>query len=184
MSSSEPALKAYTQYGSDAEKTYKARRFSIRQRLPHLTASQLQKRVSDLDEEIADLKNKNAQFTAWIRQVKREGSVEAYFDDMHRTLDNHTLGMLEVRLDANKKALKWMRREQRIYAWALRLRRAKGLIKLPFLRLQQQGLEKRLGELQAEIEAAEAKLQALRGDHEKVQRELYGVSREIELLSV
>jgi len=74
MALQETAQKAYTRYGGDAEKTYKARRFSIRQQLPHMTASQLQKHLRDLDEEIADLKNEIAQFEGWVRQIKREGS--------------------------------------------------------------------------------------------------------------
>ncbi|MEM2099567.1 MAG: hypothetical protein QXU99_07530 [Candidatus Bathyarchaeia archaeon] len=183
MALQETAQKAYTRYGCDAEKTYKARRFSIRQQLPNMTGSQLQKCLSDLDEEIADLKRENAQLKAWIRQIRREGSVSAFFDHMHRTLTEPHLGMLELRLDANKTALKWMQREHRIYAWALRLRRIKG-VKVPFLKQRQASLEKKACELDVEIRAAEAKLRALRGDHEKVQCELCGVNREIELLSV
>jgi chromosome segregation ATPase len=179
----ETAQKAYARYGGDAEKTYKARRFSIRQRLPHTTASQLQKRRNDLEAEIADLKNENAQFKRWIRQIKREGSVNTYLDHMHRTLTASHLGMLELRLDANKTALKWMQRERRIYAWELRLRKIKS-VKVPFLKQRRASLEKRANELEVEIKAAEAKLRALRGDQEKVQCELCGVNREIELLSV
>ena len=183
MALQETAQKAYARYGGDAEKTYKARRFSIRQQFPHMTASQLQKRLSDLDAEIADLKNENAQLKRWIRQIKWEGSVNAYFDHMHRKLTGSHLGMLELRLDANKTALGWMRRERRIYAWALRLRKIKG-VKMPLLKQRRASLEKRTCELEGEIKATEAQLRALRGDHEKVQCELGGVNREIELLSV
>lgn len=183
MALQETAQKAYTRYGSDAEKTYKSRRFSIRQQLPHMTASQLQKHLSDLDAEIADLEREIAQLELWIRQIKREGSVNAYLDHMHRTFTDSHLGMLELRLDANKTALKWMRRERQIYAWELRLRKIKG-VKVPFLKQHRASLEKRACELESEIKAAEAKLRALRGDHEKVQCELCGVNREIELLSV
>ena len=183
MALQETAQKAYARYGGDAEKTYKVRRFSIRQRLPHMTGSQLQKCLSDLDEEIADLKNENAQLEAWIRQIRREGSVSACFDHMHRTLTGPHLGMLELRVDVNKTALEWMHRERRIYAWELRLRKIKG-VKAPFLKQRQASLAKRACELDAEIRAGEAKLRALRGDHEKVQCELCGVNREIELLSV
>ena len=183
MALQETAYKAYARYGSDAEKTYKARRFSIHQHLPHTTASQLQKNLSDLDEEIADLKSEIAQFEGWIRQIKREGSVNAYLDNMHRTLTDSHLGMLELRLDANKTALGWMHRERQIYAWELRLRKIKG-VKMPLLKQRRASLEKRTCELEGEIKAAEAKLRALRGDHEKVQCELWGVNREIELLSV
>jgi chromosome segregation ATPase len=183
MALQETAQKAYSAYGRDAEKTYKARRFSIRQRLPHTTARQLQKHLNDLDTEIADLKNENAQFKLWIRQIKRESSVSAYFDHVHRTLTDSHLGMLELRLNTNKTALKWMQRERRIYAWELRLRKIKS-VKVPFLKQRRASLEKRTCELDVEIKAAEAKLRALRGDREKVQCELGGVSREIELLSV
>jgi chromosome segregation ATPase len=179
----ETAQKAYARYGGDLEKTYTSRRFSIRQQLPHMTASQLQKRLNDLDEEIADLKNENAQFKRWIRQIRREGNASAYLDYVHRTLTKSHLGTLELRLDANKTALEWMQRERRIYAWALRLRKIKS-VKVPFLKQRRASLEKRACELEGEIKAAEAKLRALRGDHEKVQCELWGVNREIELLSV
>lgn len=182
MAFQETAQKAYSAYGCDAEKTYKARRFSIRQQLPHMTASQLQKHLNDLDTEITDLKNENAQFKRMIRQIKREGSVGAYLDHMQRTLTASHLGTLELRLDANKTALEWMRRERQIYAWELRLRKIKG-VKVPFLKQRRASLEKRACELEGEIKAAEAKLRALRGDHEKVQCELCGVNREIELLS-
>jgi chromosome segregation ATPase len=183
MALQETAQKVYARYGSDAEKTYKARRFSIRQQLQHMTGSQLQRHLRDLDEEIADLKNEIAQFKRWIKQVKLEGSVSAYFDHMQRTLTGSHLGTLELRLDANKTALEWMRRERRIYAWELRLRKIKG-VKVSFLKQRRASLEKRACELEGEIKAAEAKLRALRGDHEKVQCELCGVNREIELLSV
>ncbi|MBT0159235.1 hypothetical protein G4O51_04540 [Candidatus Bathyarchaeota archaeon A05DMB-2] len=184
MALQETAQKAYARYGSDAEKTYKARRFSIRQRLSHTTASQLQRHLSDLDEEIADLKNENAQLKVWIRQIKREGSVNAYLDHMHRTLAESHLGMLELRLDANKTALGWMRRERRIYAWALRLRKAKGLVKLPFLKARKSALEREAEQLQSRIAELDAQLQDLRTAHEKTRCEHAGVEREIQLLSV
>lgn len=179
----ETAQKAYARYGGDAEKTYKARRFSIRQRLAHMTGSQLQKRRNDLDAEVADLKNENAQFKRWIRQIRREGSVNAYFDHMHRTLTESQLGMLELRVDANKTALKWMQRERRIYAWELRLRKIKG-VKVPFLKLQRTGLDKREKELNEEIRVVEEKLQNLRKEHEKVRCEQSRIEQEIEMLSV
>jgi ribosomal protein L29 len=179
----ETAQKAYARYGSDAEKTYKARRFSIRQQLPHLTASQLQKRLNDLDEEIVDLRSENAQFKRWIGQIKREGSVNTYLDHMHRTLTASHSGMLELRLDANKTALEWMRRERRIYAWELRLRRIKG-VKVPFPKLQRAGLDKREKELNEEIRAVEEKLQDLRKEHEKACCEQSRIEQEIEMLSV
>jgi len=183
MALQETAQKAYARYGGDLEKTFKSRRFSIRQQLPHMTGCQLQKHLRDLDEEIADLKRENTQFKAWNRQIKREGSASAYCDHLHRTLTESHLGMLELRMDANKTALEWMHRERRIYAWELRLRKIKS-VKVPFLKQRRASLEKRANELEVEIKAAEAKLRALRGDQEKVQCELCGVNREIELLSV
>ncbi|MCW4047903.1 MAG: hypothetical protein NWE99_10175 [Candidatus Bathyarchaeota archaeon] len=146
MALQETAQKAYTRYGGDAEKTYKARRFTIRQQLQQMAGCQLQKRLSDLDEKIADLKRENAQLEGWIREIKQEGSANAYFDHMHRTLTEPHLGMLELRLDANKTALEWMQREHRIYAWALRLRRIKG-VKVPFLKQRRASLAKRACEL-------------------------------------
>lgn len=183
MALQETAQKAYSAYGCDVEKTYKARRFSIRQRLPAMTGCQLQKHLSDLDAEIADLKNENAQFEALIRQIKREGSANAYLDHMHRTLTESHLGTLELRLNANKTALEWMHRERRIYAWALRLRRAKGLVKLPLLKARKSSLEREAEQLQSRIDELNAQLQDLRAAHEKTCCEHAGVEREIQLLS-
>lgn len=184
MALQETAQKAYSTYARNPEKTYKARRFSIRQRLPHMTARQLQKRLSDLDAEIADLKNENTQFKAWIRQIKREANVSAYFDHMHRTLNESHLGMLELRVDANKTALEWIRRERRIYAWELRLRRAKGLVKLPFLKARKSALEREAKQLKSRIEELNAQLEDLHAAHEKTCCEHADVEREIQLLSV
>ncbi len=184
MALQETAQKAYSTYGCDAEKTYKARHFSIRQRLPHTTANQLQKRRNDLDTEIGDLKNEIAQFEGWVRQIKREGSVSAYFDRIHRTLTRSHLGILELRLDTNKTALKWMRRERRIYAWELRLRRTKGLVKLPFLKARKSALEREAEQLQSRINERTKELEDLRAAHEKTRCEQAGVEREIQLLSV
>ena len=183
MALQETAQKAYSAYGCDVEKTYKARRISIRQRLPAMTGCQLQKHLSDLDAEIADLKNENVQFEALIRQIKREGSANAYFDYMHRTLTESHLGMLELRVEANKTALGWMRRERRIYAWALRLRRAKGLCAAAVLKARKSALEHEAGQLQSRIAELNAQLQDLRAAHEKTRCEHAVVEREIQLLS-
>lgn len=178
MALQETAQKTYARYGGDPEIAYKSRRFSIRQQLPHLTGSQLQKRLNDLDEEIAVLKNENVQFKLWIRQIKRDGSVNAYLDRMHRTLSESHLGMLELRLDTNKTALEWMHRERRIYRYEVMKRKLEA-VQLPVVRLKLAGLQKKAADLEVDIEKTSAKLKRLQKEKASVDTEAYKAEQKI-----
>jgi|YelNatPaOPRAMG01_1025707.scaffolds.fasta_scaffold09995_11 predicted nuclease with TOPRIM domain len=178
VSLSENAAEAYKR---NPERTYRQRRWTILQGLHQLTPSHLQHKIDDLNEDIAALKDEDAKLTDALKQGKKRGSYEYDLDGFHHIIN--TPHVLKLRLDADRAALKWIQREKCIYVWELRLRKVKAAAKLPFLRLQQQGLVKRLGELKEEIEAAEAKLQALRSEHGKVESELACVNHEVSLLA-
>jgi chromosome segregation ATPase len=178
MSWFENVIAAYTR--GEPAKTYRERRWSILQLLHQMTPRQLQHEIDELNGDVAALKEENARLKTALRQKKQQGRCEIYLDGVHRVMESS--GPLQLRYSANKQAIKWIQREKRIYVWELRLRKVKS-VKLPALRLKQQGLEKRLEELKQEIKAAEEKLTSLRSEYGKAESELAETQHEIGLLS-
>lgn len=169
-------------YGRDPERTYKERRFRIRQSLPSLSGFDLLKCINELNEEISSLKKETEELEGWVKRIKREGNVEVYLDGMHRTLTDSNLGMLELHLGSNATALKWMQREKKIYAWELRVRKAKS-VKVPALKLQRASLNKKAHELLYKMRSLSGELARLCADHRNACSEYYRLEREIALLS-
>jgi len=176
------ARKAYSMYGANPKRVYDGRRGTIRRQLPAMPGNELQRRINDLNEEITSLKEENERLQGFITEIKREGSVDAYLDGMHRTLTKSNVGILELRVHGNKQALKWMQREKRVWLWEIRLRKT-AAVKLPFMRHQRASLNKKAHQLLCEMRSLSLELAKLREDYQKTCSEHYGLGRELEKLN-
>lgn len=177
----EPATKAYTKFGVDYEKVYRERRAQIRTKLPAMSAIDLLRRLKNLDGEISDFKEEAAKLEDLIRQVKHEGSASSLIDGFERTFTSHNISVLELRLDTYKTALKWMQQERKIYAWEIRLRKAKG-VKLPVLKIQRGSLNKEAYKLLCKMKGLVAQFAAYIEAYRHVADKLNNVEEQIKLL--
>ena len=176
------ARKAYSGEIGAIERHYNERKGFIRMQLPTMPGYELQRRLNDLNEEIDDLRKENEEQEGWIHRIKRGEDVPAHLDHMHRTLNKHDLGMLELRVDGNKTALKWIRRERQIYVWE-KTKRKMAAAKLPLLRQQLKGLNQKGYELLWKMKSSAEQLSQALAAYQKTYSEHYELNRELEKLS-
>lgn len=143
----EPARKAYSLYGSDPEIRFKERRLSIRMYMPTLSAYELQKRIEDLNDELAIIKGDIEECEKAIMEVrqKKDPEIARYRFSVSWSLSTYPSDVIDQFkhvIEGRKQTARWIRRERAIYLWELRLRKVEGL-KLPLAR-------HRLGTLQEE----------------------------------
>ncbi|MGD6809855.1 MAG: hypothetical protein ACQCN3_09175 [Candidatus Bathyarchaeia archaeon] len=129
------ALKEYSAYGSDPEKTFKHRRFSIHTHLPTQSGFDVQRCIEDLNDDLAILKNEVEECKKAILEIrqKRDPEIVRRKFNVSWPLSTHSNDVIERFKDViadRKQIARWIRRERAIYLWELRLRKVAGL-KLP-----------------------------------------------------
>lgn len=141
------ALKEYSAYGSDPEKTFKHRRLSIHTYLPTQSGFDVQRCIEDLNDDLAILKNEVEECKKAILEIrqKRDPEIVRRKFNVSWSLSTHSNDVIERFKEViadRKQTARWIRRERAIYLWELRLRKVEGL-KLQLIRY-------RIGALQTE----------------------------------
>jgi len=144
------ARKEYSSYGNDPEVIFRQRRLSIRTYMPTLTGYDLQKRIEDLNDELAILKEDIEECRKAILEVRQKKDPQIARRNFNvswslSTYPAEVIDQFKHVIEGRKKTARWIRRERAIYLWELRLRKVAGL-KLPLTM-------HRIGALQTEAKA-------------------------------
>jgi hypothetical protein len=182
------ALKEYSAYGSDPEKTYKHRRLSIRTYLPTQSGFDVQRCIEDLNDDLAILKNEVEECKNAILEIrqKRDPEITKRKFNVSWSLSTHSSEVIDCFrdvIDDRKRTAQWIRRERAIYLWELRLRKVEAL-KLPLIRYRLDTLNKEASGIVVNLKGHMEQVNRLLVRYQQVSCETSGLENKVHKLSL
>lgn len=182
------ALKEYSAYGSDPEKTFKHRRLSIHTHLPTQSGFELQKSVDALNRDLATLKGEIEECQNAILQTRKGSDPERarYKFGVNWSLStrpNEVIDRFKEKIDDRKQTARWIRRERAIYLWELRLRKVEAL-KLPLVRHKLDALSDEASGIVVDLKGHMEQVNRLLERYQQVSCETSGLENKVRKLSL
>ncbi len=182
------ALKEYSAYGSDPEKTFKHRRLSIHTYLPTLSGFDVQRRIEDLNDDLSILKNEVEECKNAILKIrqKRDPEITRRKFNVSWHLSTHPSEVIDCFrdvIDDHKRTARWIRRERAIYLWEFRLRKVEGL-KLPLVRQRLAALNGEASDIVVGLKSNMEQVNRLLARYQQVSCETSGLENKVRKLSL
>ena len=180
------ALKVYD--SSDPEKKFKERRSCIRMHLPTLSASDVQKGVEMLNEDLSVLKGEIEGCQRAILQLRQGADPQSARREFGvswalSTRRKEVIDCFKNEISRRKQIAQWIRRERAIYLWETRLRKIAAL-KLPLIQLRIDALNKKAYEIRFTLKSHLEKIDQLCDSYQRVACETGNLQAKVRKLSL